>query len=144
MSRPSSARSPRTQISSSSRPGSTLTAALRTPGAGPTGAVQFSLRGRRATLLAGDLNGVLEPVSAGPATALLAAVAIAAFLTDRIWALAAMTVVLLVICLRAPVQRRWPYIFGALVRGAQRDPDLAVHLVVRRRDPVLGRARRCP
>jgi energy-coupling factor transport system permease protein len=53
-------------------------------------------------------------VSPGPATALLAAVATAAFLTSRIWALALMTAVLLVICLRAPVQRRWLYIGGAL------------------------------
>ena len=57
---------------------------------------------------------VLEPVSAGPATALLAAAAIAAFLIDGIAALAAMTVILLVLCLRAPVQRRWLYIGGAL------------------------------
>ena len=54
-------------------------------------------------------------MSPGPATALLAAVAAAAFLTDRIWALGVMTAVLLVICLRAPVQRRWLYISGALV-----------------------------
>jgi len=46
-------------------------------------------------------------VSAGPATALLAAVAIAAFLIEGIPALAAMTVILLLLCLRAPVQRRW-------------------------------------
>jgi energy-coupling factor transport system permease protein len=54
-------------------------------------------------------------VSAGPATALLAAVAIAAFLIDGVWALAAMTLVLLVICLRASVQRRWLYIGGVLL-----------------------------
>jgi energy-coupling factor transport system permease protein len=54
-------------------------------------------------------------MSPGPATALLAAVAAAAFLTDRIWALGAMTAVLLVLCLRAPVQRRWLYISGALL-----------------------------
>jgi len=53
-------------------------------------------------------------VSAGPATALLAATAIAAFLIDGIATLAAMTVILLVLCLRAPVQRRWLYISGAL------------------------------
>ncbi len=51
----------------------------------------------------------------GPATALLAAVAVSAFLTSRIWALAAATVALLVICLRAPAQRRWLYIGGTLV-----------------------------
>lgn len=53
-------------------------------------------------------------MSPGPATALLAAVATAAFLTDRIWVLALMAAVLLVICLRAPVQRRWLYVSGAL------------------------------
>jgi energy-coupling factor transporter transmembrane protein EcfT len=53
-------------------------------------------------------------VSAGPATALLAATAIAAFLIDGMAALAAMTAILLVLCLRAPVQRRWLYISGAL------------------------------
>jgi len=54
-------------------------------------------------------------VSPGPATALLGASAIAAFLIDGIWALAAMTVVLLVVCLRAPVERRWLYIGGVLI-----------------------------
>ena len=54
-------------------------------------------------------------MSPAPATALLAAVATAAFLIDRLWALAAMAVVLLVICLRAPVQRRWLYIGGVLI-----------------------------
>lgn len=54
-------------------------------------------------------------MSPGPATALLAAVAVAAFLIDGVWALAAMTIVLLVICLRAPVQRRWLYIGGVLL-----------------------------
>jgi len=54
-------------------------------------------------------------VSPGPATALLAAVAIAGFLIDRIWALAAMALVLTVVCLRAPVERRFIYVSGALV-----------------------------
>jgi energy-coupling factor transport system permease protein len=53
-------------------------------------------------------------VSPGPATALLAAVAIVGFLVDRVWALAAMTLILLVVCLRAPVERRFIYISGAL------------------------------
>jgi energy-coupling factor transport system permease protein len=51
-------------------------------------------------------------VSAGPATALLAAAAIAAFLIDRAWALALMAAVLLVVCLRAAVRRRWLYLGG--------------------------------
>ena len=82
---------------------------------------------------------VLEPVSPGPATALLAAVATAAFLIDRIWALAAMAVVLLVICLRAPVQRRWLYVGGALFSAARRDRDLAADVVVGRRNAPVGR-----
>ena len=53
-------------------------------------------------------------MSAGPATALLAAAAIAAFLIEGIVALSVMTAVLLVICLRAPAERRWLYIGGAL------------------------------
>jgi len=53
-------------------------------------------------------------VSPGPATALLAGVATAAFLVDTSWALAAMTVVLVLLCLRAPVGRRRLYIGGAL------------------------------
>ena len=53
-------------------------------------------------------------MSPGPATALLAAVATAAFLVDRIWALATMTIVLLLVCVRAPVGRRWLYVSGAV------------------------------
>ena len=53
-------------------------------------------------------------MSPGPATALLAAVATAAFLVDRIWALAAMTIVLLLVCMRAPAGRRWLYVSGAV------------------------------
>jgi energy-coupling factor transport system permease protein len=57
-------------------------------------------------------------VSPGPATALLAAAAIAAFLVDGVWPLAVMAAVLLVVCLRAPVERRWLYIGGVLVSAA--------------------------
>ena len=49
-----------------------------------------------------------------PAALLLAAAGIAALLTDRIWAVAALTVVLLAVCARAPAQRRAVYLFGAL------------------------------
>ena len=45
-------------------------------------------------------------MSPGPATALLAAVATAGFLIDRIGALAAMTLILVVVSMRAPVERR--------------------------------------
>lgn len=54
-------------------------------------------------------------MSPAPATALLAGVAAAAFLTDRIWALAVMCLVLLVVCLRAPIERRWLYVVGVVV-----------------------------
>jgi len=53
-------------------------------------------------------------VSPVPAALLLAAAGIAALLTDRIWAVAALTVVLLAVCVRAPAQRRAVYLFGAL------------------------------
>lgn len=56
-------------------------------------------------------------MSAGPAAALLASAAVAAFLTDRLWALAAVVLALLAISMRAPARRRWPYLAGALVSG---------------------------
>lgn len=56
-------------------------------------------------------------MSPGPAAALLAAAGAAALLADRIASVAAMAAVLLVVCLRAPAQRRWPYLFGAVTTG---------------------------
>ncbi len=56
-------------------------------------------------------------MSPGPVAALLAAAAATAFLTDRAWIVAAIVVVLIVACLRAPASRRWPYLVGALVSG---------------------------
>ena len=56
-------------------------------------------------------------MSPAPAAALLAAAGIAALLADRLWAIAAIAVVLFSICLRAPAQRRWVYLFGALSTG---------------------------
>ncbi len=53
-------------------------------------------------------------MSPGPAAALLAAAGVAALLTDRIWAVSALTVILLAVCLRAPAERRSVYLFGAL------------------------------
>ena len=53
-------------------------------------------------------------MSPGPAAALLAAAGIAALLTDELWAVTALAVVLLVVCLRAPAERRGVYLFGAL------------------------------
>ncbi len=56
-------------------------------------------------------------MSPAPAAALLAAAGIAALLADRLWTIAAIAVVLFAICLRAPAQRRWVYLFGALSTG---------------------------
>jgi energy-coupling factor transport system permease protein len=54
-------------------------------------------------------------VSPAPAAALLAALAAAALLADRAGPPAAIALVLLVVCLRAPVRRRWVYLAGALL-----------------------------
>jgi energy-coupling factor transport system permease protein len=54
-------------------------------------------------------------VSPAPAAALLGAFAAAALLADRAAPPAAIALVLLVVCLRAPVQRRWVYLAGALL-----------------------------
>jgi energy-coupling factor transport system permease protein len=56
-------------------------------------------------------------VSPGPAAALLAAAGTTALLTDRLWVVATLTVVLLAVCLRAPAERRAVYLFGALTTG---------------------------
>ena len=56
-------------------------------------------------------------MSPGPAAALLAAAGIAALLAERLWGVAAITLVLLMICLRAPAERRGVYLFGALSTG---------------------------
>jgi energy-coupling factor transporter transmembrane protein EcfT len=53
-------------------------------------------------------------MSPAPAAALLAAAGAAALLADSIWAVATLTLVLLVICLRAPADRRRVYLFGVL------------------------------
>jgi energy-coupling factor transport system permease protein len=57
-------------------------------------------------------------MSAVPALALLACLAAAALLADRTATVAAITVLLLVVCLRAPRRRRWPYLVGTLVSAA--------------------------
>ena len=56
-------------------------------------------------------------MSPAPAALLLAAAAAAALLADRLWAVAALTLVLLAVCLRAPAERRGIYLFGALATG---------------------------
>jgi energy-coupling factor transport system permease protein len=56
-------------------------------------------------------------MSPGPAALLLAAAGAAALLTDRLWAVGLVTVVLLAVCLRAPTGRRRVYLFGALTTG---------------------------
>jgi energy-coupling factor transporter transmembrane protein EcfT len=57
-------------------------------------------------------------VSPGPALALLGALAAAALLADRTASVAAIAALLIVVCLRAPAARRWPYLAGSLVAGA--------------------------
>ena len=53
-------------------------------------------------------------MSPGPAAALLAAAAAAALLAEHVLAVAAIAVVLLLVCLRAPTERRRPYLVGTL------------------------------
>lgn len=53
-------------------------------------------------------------MSPGPAAALLAAAGTAALLADRLASLVVITVVLLLVCLQAPGERRGVYLFGAL------------------------------
>ena len=53
----------------------------------------------------------------GAAAILLAGAGAAALVTDRLWAVGLLAAVLLAVCLRAPAQRRWPYVFGALTTG---------------------------
>lgn len=49
-----------------------------------------------------------------PAALLLGSAGVAAMLCDRLWAVAAIALVLLAVCLRAPAERRGVYLFGAL------------------------------
>ena len=53
-------------------------------------------------------------MSPGPAAALLAAAGTAAMLTDQLWVVALLALVLLGVCLHAPSDRRGVYLFGAL------------------------------
>jgi len=57
-------------------------------------------------------------VTAVPTSALLAALTIAALLTGRTSVVALICVVLLVAALRAPADRRWPYLVGTLSSAA--------------------------
>lgn len=52
-------------------------------------------------------------MSPGPAAILLAAAGSAALLSDRLWAVGALALALLAVCLRAPAGRRGIYLFGA-------------------------------
>jgi len=54
-------------------------------------------------------------MKAGAALALLAALAATAFLASRWYVVAAIALGLLVVCLRAPARRRWPYLAGTAV-----------------------------
>ena len=53
-------------------------------------------------------------MSAAPAAALLAALAVAALLATQLWSVAAIAAILLAVALRAPAERRWPYLVGTL------------------------------
>jgi energy-coupling factor transport system permease protein len=53
-------------------------------------------------------------VSPAPAAALLAALAIAALLSTSIWSVGVICTLLLLVALRAPAKRRWPYLIGTL------------------------------
>ena len=55
--------------------------------------------------------------SPGAGTALLAAAAAVALLTDRVWVACVLTLALLAVCLQAPASRRWPYLVGAFTSG---------------------------
>ena len=57
-------------------------------------------------------------MSAAPAAALLAALAVAALLVSQAWVVALICALLLVVALRAPAKRRWPYLIGALTSAA--------------------------
>jgi energy-coupling factor transport system permease protein len=56
-------------------------------------------------------------VSAAPAAALLAALGVAALLAQSTWSVAAVAASLLLVALRAPARRRWPYLLGTLTTG---------------------------
>jgi energy-coupling factor transport system permease protein len=60
---------------------------------------------------------VKGPLNPGAAAALLAAAGIAALLAERLVSVAAITGALLVVCLRAPAERRGVYLYGALFTG---------------------------
>jgi energy-coupling factor transport system permease protein len=53
-------------------------------------------------------------MTAAPAAALLAAFAVAALLATQLWSVGLIAALLLVVALRAPAQRRWPYLIGTL------------------------------
>jgi len=57
-------------------------------------------------------------VSPAPAAALLAALTVAALLAAHTVSVAVIAAALLVVALRAPARRRWPYLLGALTAGA--------------------------
>ncbi len=56
-------------------------------------------------------------LSPGPAAALLASAGFAALLAERVVTAGAIALLLLVVCLRAPAERRGVYLFGALATG---------------------------
>jgi energy-coupling factor transport system permease protein len=57
-------------------------------------------------------------VRPAPAAALLFGLAAAALLARHILSVAVLAALLLAVCMRAPVSRRWPYVIGALASAA--------------------------
>ena len=53
-------------------------------------------------------------MSAGPASALLAAVVVTALLAGHTTSVAVICLILLIVALKAPAKRRWPYLLGTL------------------------------
>src|SRR5207344_1884167 len=82
--------------------------------AGGAGAHVVHRRSALAPPLPVQVLGAVSPV---PAAALLAGLAVAALLADRPESVAVIVVVLLVVCLRAPADRRRMYLVGAFVSG---------------------------
>ena len=69
-------------------------------------------------------------IAPGAASLLLAGTAAAALLTRHVWVSGAIAAVLLVLVLRAPARRRWPYLVAAFMSSAAvfvLSPFLAVH-----------------
>ena len=65
----------------------------------------------------GQRLGALPPLAPAPAAALLGGAAAAVLLAERLVPVAILTAILLAVCLKAPAERRSPYLLGALGSG---------------------------